>query len=181
MPKPGDILIAKPFLQDGNFKRSIIYLTDHNEKGSMGFIMNKPQGLLLKDIFPHLKYGNFPLFEGGPVSSNQLFYTHTLGKKLSDSIEISDGVFWGGNFFELTYFIEHKKIKPNEIRFYVGYTGWDVGQLNQEIENDSWFYKTENYLKLMRLKPEEMWGFELCKIKPTYRVFSDYAYDPSLN
>lgn len=181
MVNPGDILIAKPFLQDGQFKRSVIYLTEHNDKGSLGFVVNKPQGLLLKDIFPHLKHGNFPLFEGGPVSSNQLYYTHTLGKKLSDSVDVGNGVFWGGNFFELTYFIEHKKIKPNEIRFYVGYTGWEPGQLNQEILNDSWFTKSENYLKLMRLKPEEVWGYELCKIKPHFRVFSDYENDPSPN
>ena len=87
MVKAGDILIAKPFLQDGHIKRSVIYMGEHSEEGSLGFILNKPHGLLLRDIFPHLKNGNFPLFDGGPVSPNQLFYTHTVGANLTDSVE----------------------------------------------------------------------------------------------
>ena len=55
MIKAGDILIAKPFLQDGHFKRSVIYLCEHNNEGSLGFITNKSHGMILRDIFPHLK------------------------------------------------------------------------------------------------------------------------------
>lgn len=117
MVKAGDILIAKPFLQDGRFKRAVIYMGEHSEEGSLGFILNKPHGLLLRDIFPHLKNGNFPLFDGGPVSPNQLFYTHTLGKQLSDSLEISEGVFWGGNFFDLSQMIEQGQVSSAEVRF----------------------------------------------------------------
>jgi putative transcriptional regulator len=179
--KPGDILIAKPFFLDGYFKRSVIYLSEHNSEGSMGFVINKPQGLLLKDIFPHLKYGNFPLFEGGPVSPNQLFYTHTLGQKLSDSLEISKGVYWGGNFFELSYFIEHGKISANQIRFYIGYSGWDKDQLSQEMKNESWLTHKGDYDALMKTHPKDMWGTELSKINPGYKAFSDFSFDPSLN
>ena len=114
--KAGDILIAKPFLQDGQFKRAVIYMSEHNIEGSLGFIINKPHGLLLKDIFPHLKKGNFPLFEGGPVSPNQLFYTHTLGQKIKDSVEVANGVYWGGDFFEVTRMIEQGHLSPKEIR-----------------------------------------------------------------
>lgn len=179
--KPGDILIAKPFFLDGYFKRSVIYLSEHNNEGSMGFVINKPQGLLLKDIFPHLKYGNFPLFEGGPVSPNQLFYTHTLGLKLSDSLEIAKGVYWGGNFFELSYFIEHGKISANQIRFYIGYSGWDKDQLDQELQNESWLTHKGDYDALMKVHPKDMWGNELGKINPGYKAFSDFSFDPSLN
>lgn len=182
MINPGNILIAKPFLQDGYFKRSVIYMCEHNAEGSLGFIINKPQGLLLKDVFPHLKHGNFPLFEGGPVSSNQLFYTHTLGKKLTDSLEVSKGVYWGGNFFELCYFIEHGKISTHQIRFYIGYSGWSKGQLEQEMDAESWVIgKNPRYEELIKVIPDEMWGFELMKINPGYRAFSDFAFDPSLN
>lgn len=177
----GDILIAKPFLQDAFFKRSVIYMCEHNEKGSLGFIINKPQGLLLKDIFPHLKHGNFLLFEGGPVSPNQLFYTHTLGAKLSDSMEIANGIYWGGNFFELSDLIEQGKVLPNQIRFYVGYAGWNQDQLEEEMKNDSWFTHHTKYANLVNVDPEELWGQELIKINPGFKAFSDFAFDPSLN
>lgn len=181
MVKAGDILIAKPFLQDGQFKRSVIYMGEHSDEGSLGFILNKPHGLLLRDIFPHLKNGNFPLFDGGPVSPNQLFYTHTLGMKLTDSVEIGEGVYWGGNFFELSHMIEHGEISAKQVRFYIGYSGWSKDQLSKELEGESWFTHKTAYDELMNSSPVEMWGIELMKIDPGYRAFTDFAYDPSLN
>lgn len=181
MIKAGDILIAKPFFQDGNFKRSVIYLCEHNHIGSLGFIINKSHGMVLRDIFPHLKNGHFPLFEGGPMSPNQLFYTHTLGSKISESQHIVDDIYWGGNFFELSQLIENGEVNSSQIRFYIGYSGWSKGQLEQEIESDMWFTKSAQYLDLLRFAPQELWGEELIKINPSYKVFSDYAFDPSLN
>ena len=179
--KPGDILIAKPFFQDDYFKRSVVYISEHQKEGSLGFVLNKPHGLLLKDIFPHLKNGNFPLFEGGPVSPNQLFYTHTLGLKLTDSKEITKGVYWGGDFFELCHLIEHRKISSKQIRFYIGYSGWTEGQLDIELQNESWLSGNSDYDELVQTQPDDMWGNELSKINPGYKAFSDFSFDPSLN
>lgn len=179
--KAGDILIAKPFLQDGRFKRAVIYMGEHNDEGSLGFILNKPHGLLLRDIFPHLRNGNFPLFDGGPVSPNQLFYTHTLGTMLTDSLEIGDGVYWGGNFFDLSQMIEQGQVLPSQVRFYIGYSGWGKGQLPAELESGSWFTNTTAYKNLITTPPAELWGVELVRINSGYRAFADYSFDPSLN
>ncbi len=105
------------------FYRSVIYLCEHNKEGSLGFVINKPTGLLLNDIFPHLKNAHFPIFEGGPVSTNQLFYTHTLGSQLVDSIRVTEDVYWGGNFMALSSMIEKHQIQAHQIRFYIGYSG----------------------------------------------------------
>jgi putative transcriptional regulator len=181
LTQAGDILIAKPFLQDGYFKRSVIYVGEHNEHGSIGFVLNKPHGLILRDIFPQLNKGNFRIYEGGPVASQELFYTHTLGLKLSDSIEISKGVYMGGDFNELSHLIEHGKISSNQIRFYVGHAGWSPGQLNNEILHNSWFVEPANYDDLITIHTDDMWGNELLKINPSYKAFSDFSFDPSLN
>ena len=177
----GDILIAKPFLQDGIFKRSLIYLCEHNNEGSLGFIINKSHGMLLGDIFPDLKNSNFPIFDGGPVSPNQLFYTHTLGSILRGSQHIVDNVFWGGNFLELSKLIEAKKVSPEQIRFYIGYSGWSPSQLSNEIKNDMWYTKKSTYNNLIQTPNDELWGKELLKINKSYKVFTDYSFDPSLN
>lgn len=177
----GHILIAQPFLQDGYFKRSVIYICEHSSEGSLGFVMNRPQGLLLRDVFPHIKNGNFPVFEGGPVSVNQLYYIHTIGEKLADSIHITGGVYWGGNFFELAHMIEHGQVSSKQIRFFVGYSGWSEEQLNEELAGNTWFMKETDYNDLISVKPSELWGSELIKLNPGYRAFSDFAHDPSLN
>jgi len=179
--KPGEILIANPFLLDDYFKRTVIYTVEHNKTGSLGFIINKLQGLMLKDIFPHLKNGNFPLYLGGQLSSNQLFYTHTLGFKLKDSVEITDGVFWGGNFFELTRMIENEEIANEDIRFYIGYSGWGAHQIDEEMEKNMWLINRIDYKELVNNRVETMWGDELNKINPGYKAFSDFSFDPSLN
>lgn len=179
--KQGNILIAQPFLQDGYFKRSVIYLCEHNENGSLGFVLNRPQGLLLRDVFPHIKNGNYPVFEGGPVSTNQLYYIHTLGEKLSDSLLIRNGVYWGGNFFELAHLIEHGKIQAKQIRFFVGYSGWEGQQLEEELSGNTWFLNKTNYDELIQTRPADMWGQELNKLNPGFKAFSDFAHDPSLN
>lgn len=181
MIKVGDILLAKPYSQDVYFKRSVIYLCEHNKHGSLGFMINKSNGLLLKDIFPHLKNAHFPLFEGGPVSPNQLFYTHTLGEKLKGSHHIIDNVYWGGNFMQLTEMIENKEVFLNQIRFYIGYTGWSIHQLNDEIDSERWLINNANYDNLAKTNPFELWGNEILKLDPRFKVFTDYAFEPSLN
>ena len=115
------------------------------------------------------------------MSPNQLFYTHTLGSKISGSQHIIDDVYWGGNFFELSQLIENGEVNSNQIRFYIGYSGWGEDQLNQEIENDMWFTKSENYKDLMHVSSQELWGEELIKINPGYKAFTDFSFDPSLN
>lgn len=177
----GNILIAQPFLQDGYFKRSVIYLCEQNGDGVIGFVLNRPQGMLLRDVIPHIKNGNFPVFEGGPVSVNQLYYIHTIGEKLNDSVHITGGVYWGGNFFELAHMIEHGQVSPQEVRFFVGCSSWGLEQLTDELADNAWFMKQTDYSDLVAVKPSELWGSELAKLNPGYRAFSDFAHDPSLN
>jgi putative transcriptional regulator len=177
----GQFLIAHPMLNDGYFKRAVIFITEHTDEGSLGFVMNFKTELFLRDLFPHLKNGNFPVFEGGPVSKNQLYYIHNLGHNLSDSISIGNNLSWGGNFFELCYLIEHGKIKTHEVRFFIGYSGWTPNQLNEELIQKAWFTSPAEAVDLLRSDPKTLWGGELEKIKSSYKVFSDIGFDPNLN
>lgn len=174
-------LIAHPMLSDGYFKRSVVYVTEDGEEGSLGFVLNFKTELLLRDIFPHIKNGNFPIYEGGPVSKDQLYYIHCLGHDLSESIKIEDNLYWGGNFFELTHMIDHGKVKSHEIRFFVGYSGWTPGQLRDEITQKAWFATEPETHQVLSGKADTMWGEELAKIKESYKVFSNIGFDPDLN
>jgi putative transcriptional regulator len=177
----GDFLIAHPMLQDGYFKRAVIYLTEDNDEGSLGFVLNFKTDLMLRDLFPHINNGNFPVFEGGPVSKDQLYYIHNLGNDLSDSIQIKDGLWWGGDFFELAHMIEHGKVKTHNVRFFMGYAGWTPGQLKDELIQKAWFANDGEPEMVLSSNPKILWGEELGKIKDTLKVFSHIGFDPNLN
>ena len=168
-------------LQDGYFKRAVIYLTEDNDEGSLGFVLNFKTAYLLRDLFPHIKNGNFPIFEGGPVSKDQLYYIHNLGKNLTDSIQIKDDLWWGGDFFELAHMIDHGKVKTHNVRFFMGYSGWTPGQLKDELVQKAWFRNEAEPALVLEGDPKTLWGDELEKIKESYKVFSNIGFDPNLN
>lgn len=177
----GDFLIAHPMLQDGYFKRAVIYLTEDNEEGSLGFVLNFKTAYMLRDLFPHIKNGNFPIFEGGPVSKDQLYYVHNLGKNLTDSIQIKDDLWWGGDFFELAHMIDHGKVKTHNVKFFMGYSGWTAGQLKDELIQKAWFTNESEPALVLHGDHKNMWGDELEKFKESYKVFSNIGFDPNLN
>ena len=101
LPSRGKILISEPFLRDATFGRSVILLVDHTEEGTMGLVINKQLPLLLNDVITEFKYlDEIPLYKGGPVATDTLFYLHTL-EKIPGSIPVSKGLFLNGDFEEI--------------------------------------------------------------------------------
>ena len=101
LPSRGKILISEPFLRDATFGRSVILLVDHTEEGTMGLVINKQLPLLLNDVVMEFKYlDEIPLYKGGPVATDTLFYLHTL-EKIPGSIPVSKGLFLNGDFEEI--------------------------------------------------------------------------------
>ena len=121
-PKKGDLLIAEPsIIGDVSFNRSIVLLTDHNKEGSIGFILNKPLNYTIKDLIPELD-ASFRVYNGGPVEQDNLYFIHKRPDLIPDSIEISLGIFWGGDFNVVANLIAEKKIDQKDIKFFLGYS-----------------------------------------------------------
>jgi len=138
--QPGRILIAQPYLHAPPFTRSVILLADYSpEEGAVGFILNKPLQLSVERLISDFPRFNGLAWYGGPVQTNTIHYIHTYGDLLEDSTPIGYGLYWGGNFEKLKIFVERKLITGNKIRFYVGYSGWAPGQLEDELQRGSWF------------------------------------------
>ena len=97
-PRQGKLLLSEPFMNDPNFKRTVILLASHNEEGSVGFVLNRPMELRLEQIIEDFPNSELPIWDGGPVQRDSLFYIHTLGDVVPDSIPIAGGLFWNGNF-----------------------------------------------------------------------------------
>lgn len=177
----GDILIAHPLLQDGFFNRSVVYITNHGSVESLGFVLNFKTDFRLRDVKPEIKNGNFPIYEGGPVAKDQLFYIHRLGNDLSDSVQIKDDIYFGGDFYELMHLIEHGKVKSYDVRFFAGYSGWAEGQLEMEIKKKHWLINKNVESGFFGNEAEDLWRLQLSEIKNTYSIFADFGNDPSVN
>jgi len=136
--KRGQILLADPFMDESVFKRAAIYMCEHNKEGSLGFIINKQLDFNIQELVLDFPEFASNVYYGGPVSTDTIYYVHTKGDILEDAIKISKGIYWGGDFNKLKFFIEKGLIKPNDVRFYLGYSGWEPNQLAQEIEAGSW-------------------------------------------
>ena len=127
--KKGQLLVAEPsIIGDLSFNRSVILLAEHNKDGSVGFILNKPLKYTIRDLVPEIE-ANFKIYNGGPVEQDNLYFIHNVPELITDSIEISSGIFWGGDFELTKELINDGKIKKDNIRFFLGYTGWETQQL----------------------------------------------------
>ena len=157
LPSRGKILISEPFLRDVTFGRSVILLIDHTEEGSMGLVINKQLPLLLNDIIMEFKYiDEIPLYKGGPIATDTLFYLHTLAD-IPGAISICKGLYLNGDFEEIKrYILQGNKISEH-IRFFLGYSGWESEQLSNEIRENTWLVSEEKKSYLMKSDTKDMW------------------------
>lgn len=181
LPSRGKILISEPFLRDVTFGRSVILLVDHTEEGSMGLVINKQLPLLLNDIIMEFKYlDEIPLYKGGPVATDTLFYLHTLAE-VSGSIPISKGLYLNGDFDEIKkYILQGNKINER-IRFFLGYSGWESEQLHNEIKENTWLVSEEEKSYLMKDNTKDMWRKALEKLGSKYETWSRFPQVPTFN
>ena len=177
----GKFLIAEPFLPDPYFKRAVVLISEHSEKGSVGFILNKPTDLPLNEAVQDFPYFDAPLFFGGPVQGDTLHYVHRLGDKLTGSREIVDGIYWGGDFEALKLLIDTKQVAPSEIRFFLGYSGWQSQQLDSEIKEKSWIVTPATPHFTFLAAPKKLWQDVLKSMGAEYAILSNFPEDPSLN
>lgn len=180
-PKKGRLLISKPYLHDPYFKRSVVLLTEHNKEGSVGFILNKEVDIQIDEAVEEFPEFASKLFLGGPVQKDSLYYIHTLGDTISDSVEITKGIYWGGNFEVLKVLVESGKIKQSDIKFFMGYSGWDAAQLANELKNNSWLVVDVNKIDLINTESEALWPDILREMGGEYEILANFQEHPSLN
>ncbi|MGF1924462.1 MAG: YqgE/AlgH family protein [Bacteroidia bacterium] len=181
-PSAGKLLISEPFLEDPNFKRSVILLTEFTNEGSVGFVLNQPSALLLKDLVPDFSEGLFTVFIGGPVEVDTIHFIHRCYDKLNSGEEIGKGIYWGGNFETLQILINTNQIDASEIKFFLGYSGWGSSQLGSEIASNSWIVSDQYHQDLVFSNNEdELWREVIVNLGPRYAHISKFPTDPSLN
>ena len=182
VPSRGKVLISEPFLYDEMFGRSVILLVDHSTDGTMGLVLNKPLPLSLNDVLKEFKdINNIPIYKGGPLSTDTLFYLHTL-KDVEDSLQIGKGVYLNGDFDAIRRYILQGNDIDGKIRFFLGYSGWEHDQLCQEIEENTWLIGSTGISSLMDEKGSaELWKNVLGQLGGKYEIWSRFPQIPTLN
>ncbi len=177
----GRFLISEPFMYDENFKRTVVLLVEHGDKGSLGFVLNRQLQVNVDQIVEDFPLCESSVFMGGPVEQGTLHYVHRLGKKIPDSREVSGGIYWGGSFESLQNLVEKGDIIESDILFFVGYSGWAPGQLEEELDRKSWIVAPEDPNLIFQADYKDMWRQVLKSMGTKYQVISNYPVDPRLN
>jgi putative transcriptional regulator len=178
----GHLLIAEPsIIGDLSFNRSVILLADHDVEGSVGFIINKPLKYTIHDLIPEID-ATFKVYNGGPVEQDNLYFIHNIPELIPNSVEISNGIYWGGDFESTKELINKGEISKDNIRFFLGYTGWDENQLETEMQANSWIITTNNYKnKIIEKSTAHFWKEQIMELGGDYLIWSNAPENPYLN
>ena len=182
-PEKGQLLIAEPsIIGDVSFNRSVILLAEHTDSGSIGFILNKPLEFSLKDLIPELEY-DFNVYNGGPVEQDNLYFIHKAPELIPNSIEISQGIYWGGDFNTVCSLINKNKITSKDIRFFLGYSGWASKQLFNELNENSWIVIDNEYKNAIieHNYNTSFWKEKMIELGGDYVIWSNAPENPTLN
>jgi putative transcriptional regulator len=180
-PQRGSILISEPYLSDFHFRRTVVLISDHNSDGSVGFVMNRLVDLMTSDVIPGMMKQDFPLFFGGPVEPNTLHFIHKVGDLITGAQHIVNGIYWGGDIEMIDDLIDRKIARPEEFRFFAGYSGWSAGQLDEEIEQKAWWVGEKATESIFEDDLDTMWKNIVRNLGNDFSYMADAPDDRSWN
>lgn len=178
---PGKLLIADPFLRDPNFMRSVVFMCEHKDEGSFGFVLNRKYEQFLSELITGLEATDFPVYYGGPVQVDTIHFLHQCPDLIPDGIEVTDGIFWGGDFETVVRLIKAERLQAQDIRFFIGYSGWGEGQLAEEMKIKSWITSDGSRKLIFNLNTDNTWKEALKQLGGEYVQMVNYPIDPQLN
>ncbi len=178
----GKLLVSTPeLLMDHIFNQSVLVLSEHNNKGSMGFIINKPLILRLNDVFEDIPQ-NIQLWNGGPVETANMFYIHNVPHLIPGAVAFDKDkdLYIGGDFKIIKKLLQDKVIDSRHIKFFLGYSGWAPGQLQEEVKEKAWFI-TNNDIDLFDVNPKNIWKEQIVAVNPANVIWKNAPLNPHLN
>lgn len=182
LPKPrvGALLISEPFNPEPTFKRSVVLISQHNSKGTIGFIVNKPTQLKVHEALDDFPEIDAVVYWGGAIRLDSIYYIHSI-ENLKGAHKIAEGIYWGGDYSQLKVMIEAGEVNSDQIKFLAGYSGWQGKQLEKEINSDNWWVTGADKYSILVEEPTIMWGKVLTSMGHVYGILNDFPEDPGLN
>ncbi|MCC7401618.1 MAG: YqgE/AlgH family protein [Chitinophagaceae bacterium] len=177
----GILLIADPFLKDPNFLRTVVFLCEHQTEGSFGFVLNRKYENTLDEMMPELEGHKTPVYYGGPVQMDTIHFLHQYPVEIPGSVEVAKGIYWGGNFETVVALIKNNQLDFGKIRFFIGYSGWSDGQLQNEMDEKTWLTSIATKKIIFHPDHNEIWKDSLKLLGGDYEIMINFPIDPQLN
>ena len=156
-------------------------ICEHKIEGSFGFVLNKKHDQLLGDLLEGFETSKFPVYNGGPVQPDTLHFLHRCPDLIPGGFEITDGIYWGGDFEAVLDHLPDQQLNNQNIRFFVGYSGWSEGQLEDEMKIKSWLTTDATTQLIFPKNVEETWKEAVKQLGGEYVQLINYPIDPQLN
>ncbi|MCU7693213.1 YqgE/AlgH family protein [Haoranjiania flava] len=177
----GKLLISDPFLQDPYFQRTVIFICESDESGSLGFVVNK--------LFRDRRNKEFSIngsdkilaYYGGPVAPETLHFIHSRPDLIEKGVPVTDNIFWSGDYDKAMFAVENNLIKQTEIKFFLGYSGWDPRQLEDECNEKTWIIQNAAPELVFHSNPSAIWKMSMERMGGEYKMMSNFPTDPQLN
>ena len=179
----GKLLVADhSIIGDFSFTRAVVLLADHNDEGSVGFILNKPMSHDLRTFVPEISQP-FSVFEGGPVDQDRLYYVHSRRDCIPNSKPISKELAWGGDFDVIMTMINSHELSSHDIKFFLGYSGWSCDQLKDEIKQKTWIVLDDGDKKanISISNDASFWKSKMIRLGGSYILWANSPSHPHLN
>lgn len=138
-PQPGMQLHSTSLLNDDpHFSGVEILIAACDEQGAFGFVMNKPFHRCFNELEEFKDCPALPLYIGGPMNQEHIYFTHSSPDLISGGTLICDGLYLGGDFKQAVAALRNHTLPASAIQLFLGYCGWDTGELEAEIKEGSW-------------------------------------------
>ena len=178
----GCVLLSDPFTKDPYFSRSAILLCRHNKKETFGFVLTNYIEIDLHKLDENMPEIITKISFGGPVEKDNLFYIHTFGKEIEGAEKIMDTLYFGGDYEMLFELIKADPKRINEVRFFIGYAGWDFEQLNNEMKDHSWIAVTNiSEKEILSTSSDHFWKDCMTKQVSKFEMISNFPLNPNEN
>ena len=166
----GTLLAAWPDLQDPNFMHSVLLMCQHSDEGAHGFVVNRPANLVLGTLMPEhpiLGASDFPVHLGGPVGHDTMQFVHRVPEAIPGGFPLTDDLWMGGELEEMAKFLRSDpEGAQSSLRILIGYSGWDEGQLDEELRSGSWLPASPNTKAVFSSNQERAWRDVVRSIGP---------------
>jgi putative transcriptional regulator len=178
----GQLLIASPKIVDPNFRRAVVYMAEHTEEGAMGIILNRPAETTVAEAVPDLDWliggGEASVWVGGPVAPTSVIVLAEFDDPESAALIVE------GDLGFVPAEIEDRDTFAAGVRrtrIFAGHAGWGPGQLEAELEEDSWILESAQSGDVFTAEPDALWSRVLRRKGSEYVLLATMPMDPSLN
>jgi putative transcriptional regulator len=134
----GNIIISTHSLNGTNFEKAAIVITEHNEKGTIGYVFNKPFPRNFNELEEFKHSVPVPLYAGGPVQTDMLYFMHRRPDLIEKGEPVAGDVLMGSDFKKAVQLLNNAQLSVDDMRLFIGYCGWDANELEAEITEGSW-------------------------------------------